>query len=418
MKKMTKTTRSTICILVLAGLALVGCDAPAPPDPAESQSGKAQEAASEDFQALAKALNDPDPYARARSLGTLLPMLPPEAVAEVKKTLEHFRLELGATEFELLLRFWASHEPAEATAWAFKHASPVYRTSAAGTVIEIWAESDPMSAVPAVETAISESNEEIARVVQMALVQGWFKTDRVALEKYIYRLGSGLKRQRAIFMYALSLAASDGSDAAIGWAESVSEDDHRYKLEVFRQVMSSLAWADMPAALRFCDVHCDGPSGKGLRNVLILTRVRNGDDGAEIVEWVGRVPQGDEQQQKNWKHSLWVAYSRWAQRDRALALAWMGQKVAGDSEPWIRNLYGEYARRLAADSPREALKWAERVEDDVDRERSLIRIARSWRRTDEEAAEAWLKESSLSENARDKARDLSQSDNLPKARSD
>jgi hypothetical protein len=92
----------------------------------------------------------------------------------------------------------------------------------------------------------------------------------------------------------------------------------------------------------------------------------------------------------------------------------MSKKVAGDSEPWVRNLYGEYARQLAADSPREALDWAERVEDDVDRERSLIRIARSWRRTDEEAAEAWLKKSSLSEVARNRARDLSQPDNLPK----
>jgi len=402
-------------MLFLAGFAFVGCDATAPPDAAQSQSAGARDPISKDFKALSEALDDPDPYARARNLGTLLPMLRPKAVAEVKKTLEHFRLELGAVEFELLLRFWASHEPAEATAWAFKHASPVYRTSAAGTVIEIWAESDPMSAVPAVETAIAESNEEVARVVQMALVQGWFKTDRVALEKYIYRLGSGVKRQRAIFMYALSLAASDGSDAAIGWGESVSEDDLRYKLEVFRQVMSSLAWADMPAAMGFCDVHCDGPLGRGLRNVLILTRMRNDDDGGEIVEWVGRVPRGDEQQQKNWKHSLWVAYSHWARRDRASALAWMGQKVAGDAEPWVPILYGEYARQLAADSPREALEWAERVEDDVDRERSLIRIARFWRRTDEAAAEAWLKQSSLSETARDKARDLSQPDHLPKA---
>jgi len=392
-------------VAALLAFALAGCDA-TPPDPAASAPVG---------EGLAAALRDPDPYARARSLGALLPTLGAEAIPEVRKALDEFRLDLGAVEFELLLRFWASHEPAEATAWTFKRASPLYRNAASRTVIETWAAADPAAAVVAVESAVAEADEEIARIAELALVQGWFQKDRPGLEHYIYGLGSGVKRQRALFGYALALAAAEGSDAAIRWSEGIPEGDKRYKLEVFRQLVSALAWADMPAAARFCDAHCDGPFGSGLRNVLIRTRLRNGEYGGDVVEWVARVPELDEEQRKNRRHSLWVAYATWAYQDRESAVAWMAEKTAGpeEPEPWVRQLYGEYARLLAVDSPEKAISWAERVEDDEERELTLVRIARFWRKQDEAAAEAWLSQSTLSERARDQARNTKLPDHLP-----
>ena len=93
----------------------------------------------------------------------------------------------------------------------------------------------------------------------------------------------------------------------------------------------------------------------------------------------------------------------------------MSEKISGPEEPapWIRGLYGEYARQISREQPAEALELAERIEDDADRERTLIRIARYWHTQDEEAAEAWLIQSSLSEDARSQARDTRQPINLP-----
>jgi hypothetical protein len=389
----------------LGSLALAGCDATPPKPAASAPAGEG----------VAAALRDPDPYARARKLGALLPALGPEAIPGIREALDEFRLDLGAVEFELLLRFWASHEPAEATAWTFKRASPLYRNAASRTVIETWAAADPAAAVVAVDSAIAEADEEIARIAELALVHGWFQKDRPGLEHYVYRLGSGIKRQRALFGYALALAAAEGSDAAIRWAEGLPEDDLRFKREVYGQLMSALAWADMSAAARFCDAYCDGPLGSGLRNVLIRTRLRNDEYGGDVVEWVARVPEGDEEQRKNWRQSLWVAYATWAYRERDAALEWMAEKTAGpeEPEPWVRQLYGEYARLLATDSPEKAIRWAERVEDDQEREVTLVRIAHFWRQQDEAAAEAWLSGSSLSEPARDRARNPKLPDHLP-----
>ncbi len=123
---------------------------------------------------------------------------------------------------------------------------------------------------------------------------------------------------------------------------------------------------------------------------------------------------GDDQQRANKRHSLWIAYSTWAYRDKQPAVDWMAEKTAEEEpEPWLRLLFAEYARQLAQDAPKDAIRWAERVEDEGDRERTLIKIARFWRTQDEEAAEAWLSQSSLSEQARGHARALGKPNYLP-----
>ena len=58
----------------------------------------------------------------------------------------------------------------------------------------------------------------------------------------------------------------------------------------------------------------------------------------------------------------------------------------------------------AWDYPLEAYQWAELVEHDKDREKLMITITRWYLEADQPAAEAWLEQSSLSEEARAKAR--------------
>ena len=403
--------------VALASVALAGCDAAAPPNRAEAPSADAIEpdagiaTALPSAEVLAEALSDPDDYARVRRLGVLLPSLGPEAVAAVAQTLGNFRLDLGAAEFELLLRFWASQDPSAATAWALGLNAAYYKVLAIPIAVELWARADPAAAVAGV-TGAAGRDREAAQAIQIALVKGWSQTDRPGLEKYIYGLGSGPKRQRSLFAYLRALAA-EGSDTAIRWGEAIPEEDTRYKLAVYRQIMSVLSWVDMLAAMRFCDAHCDGPYGAGLRNVLIRNRLRNGEYGGDVVEWVARVPDGDAQKRENKEKALAMAFALWAFRDSASAMDWIEGKIGeGSTEPWLRPLIGTYALQLAASSPAEAIQWAEQVEYES-REVLLIRIARSWLTQDPEAAEAWLNQSSLSESAREEARDTTQPNYLP-----
>ena len=63
-----------------------------------------------------------------------------------------------------------------------------------------------------------------------------------------------------------------------------------------------------------------------------------------------------------------------------------------------------YARKVAEESPADAIPWAERSGDEREREAALADIAQLWRVKDTAAAEAWLQQSGLSEKSLERAR--------------
>jgi hypothetical protein len=99
------------------------------------------------------------------------------------------------------------------------------------------------------------------------------------------------------------------------------------------------------------------------------------------------------------------AFTTWLREDRESLLRWLRSMEPEGVEPWFRPAAAMCARVLARDDPAEALRWAALVEDAESREMSLIQVARLWRMQDPAAAEAWLQQSPLSEEARAKARE-------------
>jgi hypothetical protein len=382
---------------VLGAIGLAGCSAEAPPETGVSESAESESIVSGGT--LAEALRDADAYARARRLGALLPTLGPAAIPEVREALEDYSLDMGAVEFELLVRFWASREPAAATNWVLERGNPDYKAAAMRVAMQLWAAVDPEAALVASQAMRGLTGPEVIRAAQVALVRGWFESDHAGLEQYIRDLGRSIQRQRALFAYALAMLRKQGSEALMRWAESVPEANAAYKLSVYGQVTSALGALDRDAALRWCDAHCDGPLGSGLR--LRITRQWLHDEGGGVppLEWLSRAAEGEDKE-----HALRVTFSSWGLTDRQAALAWMAAQTAGEPAPWVRSLFAHYAKLLAEDSPAEAIEWAERVEDDREREAALILVASMWRQQDEAASEAWLLQSSLSEEAREKAR--------------
>ena len=100
-----------------------------------------------------------------------------------------------------------------------------------------------------------------------------------------------------------------------------------------------------------------------------------------------------------------LAVSLMVHHDRDTALDWMKTTIANDDAPdWVRYLYPRYVLQIAPESPREGMVWAERIEDEGRREAAMVFVAQIWRGVDEDAAEAWLEQSSLSDLAKEKAR--------------
>jgi hypothetical protein len=401
---MNKILHVTLCT-ALGAIGLSACDPTPAPNATVSGSVEpnaipAGETLSDVVRAtLTEMVQDEDGFSRARRLGALLPTLGPESVPTVEQMLADPRLALylGATEVELLVRFWATHQPEDALRWAVEQSPSAYRFASVYASLMLWAEADPQAAL--IAARLWSQRNDVREAVQIALVLGWFAAnDPPELEQFIRDLGIGFPQQRALSNYVRARIGKQGVEAVMHWAESVPDDDVPYKLAVYRQVSNALALFDLEAARRWCEAHADGPYGKDLRTLVAGHWLRS--DGAAALEWLSTAPESDET-----NRAVRNTFAQWVRFDREAALGWMAaQTTTGEPDPWLRPTYPVYAQFLAEDSPADAIKWAEQTEDDADREVAINRVARAWFQVDEAAAEAWLLQSPLSEEAREKVR--------------
>lgn len=388
-----------------AAFAALGCDPSAPP----ASTGETTPAVAIEQGSIQEVLKERDAFTRVRRLATLLPSLGPEGVPDARRALRAARAGISASEFELLVRYWATHEPAEAAHWALYEVKPSMRRGAIEPSVEVWAELDPTGAVASVTWAAQGADREVAQATQLALVRGWFQRDREALQEYIRGLGTSIERQRSLFGFALAMARQDSSQAVMDWAEAVPTDDPGYKRSVIQQVTAALGLFDPTSAERWCERQCDGPDGAGIRTTLTRLRLNGGEDPTDVIGWLLEAPEGESR-----THALNVAWNHWASEDRKAAFAWYEASLAREPDaPWHKDLYGIYARYLAFDRPAEALEWAGRVEHPEARTELRVRIARKWLQEDPEAAEVWLEQSDLTEAARARARDTEKPTYMP-----
>jgi hypothetical protein len=240
---------------------------------------------------------------------------------------------------------------------------------------------------------------DVREAASRGLVLGWYEAGHPGLTQYIHDLDPGFPQQVALVTYLRAVAAREGVQAIMDWAESLPDEDAAFKLAVYRQVASALPLFDRASAMRWCDAHCDGPYGNNLRGVIAGRWME--EDGPGAFEWLRTAPEGHERDV-----AIRTNFAAWSGLDAEAALAWMTEQTRGGELPaWLEPALPVYAVLLAESSPTAAIEWAQRIEKDVSREMTLIKIARRWRESDPAAAEAWLEASPLSAEAREQVRD-------------
>jgi len=385
-------------------LGLAACDAAQPPkttvSPAIESEAIAPGETLEDTvrEKLAEVLRDGDAYSRVRRLSTLLPTLGPELVPAVEQTLDDRALDYRFNEFDLLLRYWATHQPEAATLWARKLSQPDYRAGAVYTTLRLWAKSDPQAAT---STAWSWGADDVVlvRAAPIALVRGWYaQGDSPELTLWMRSLPRGILRQRAVAAYIRVVIETQGSDAAIRWAESLSDEYEGFKLAAFRRLVDTLTTLDPQAGVRMCEAHCDGPYGSNMRSLIARKWVVQ--DGPAAMAWLS-THEPDIHRDQAVRHT----HAKWARTDRDAATAWMTAETTEGAEPWLVPAIPNYARLLAEEAPLDALEWTRRIQDDAEREEVLIDVLRVWRYLHEAEAEEWMEQASLPEEARGRVRD-------------
>jgi hypothetical protein len=402
---MKKILRSALVGAMVGTIGLSACDRGQPPatvnPPAASEAVPPGAAAPADAvqTKLAEIARDPSSFSRARKLGELLPTLGPDAVPAVRNALQDRMVDLDVVSIDLLVRFWATHQPLEAAEWAKSKSPSVYRQDALYAAIYTWASQDPQAAASATWNWVDNTENEVS--VPTGLARGWYtRNDDTGLRRFLRSRPPGFPGQRAIASYVRLMIQNHRSQELRTWAESRPDDDEGFKLTVFRRSVLTLAnmYDEGKAEARsWCQAHCETPLGKAMRS--LIARAWVVDDGPGTFKWLSEAPAGYERDV-----AVRGAFGVWAELDREPAMRWMAEQTAGTPPPWLEPAFLIYARVLAKDKPAEAMKWASQIKGPQDREETEIIVARIWRGSDEAAAEQWLLQSPLSEEARNKAR--------------
>jgi hypothetical protein len=333
----------------------------------------------------------PDAIPRSNALSSLLATLGDTEIAEVRELIKDRYTFLRPVDVLLLLDFWARYEPELATRWAVARADTGYRGAAVTVAAGAWARKDPL----AVEAKYGTGNEDVAR----ALIAGWFDSGVPGLGAYVRQLGASREGQRSISLFLRSTIQRNGPEEAMEWARTAAGPKPE-RLAINRQLGSELAMVAPDQAVRWCEEVCDGPYGDSVRTA-IVRRWAVSDPKAAML-WVQEATSVAPRTQKQGARA---AFRVWVTEDRNTALEWVRSIPESEYQTaWMEPIFAMYTAVVSWKDPHEALRIAKWIPNDEERELAYVTIVRRWRDLDEDAAEAWLEKSPLSEEARAESR--------------
>ena len=341
----------------------------------------------------------PDRIDRVEALVAALRAIGPDEVGQLRELLQDRDVPLRNLERILVVAAWADHDPEAATAWAIRSEQGDSQEAAIADAVREWARVDPEAVIREYDINRIAPNH---RGLVIGLIEGWFETgDLALLESFVRDLGDSDSRQRAVTTLARLRVSRDGPEAVIRWAESIPSAEAKFKTSVYRRVGREIARTHPRLAADWCDRVCDSPYGSAMAGLIVGEWAK--EDGAAAMDWVLTRPDGPDT-----RVAIRSAYRAFMLADADAALAWM--EATAEEQRHDDLLQGAVAMYVTMRSwqPGQAgvaIEWAGYLKEEAARERALISTVRRWRERDEAAAEAWLADSPLSEEAREKARE-------------
>jgi hypothetical protein len=222
-------------------------------------------------------------------------------------------------------------------------------------------------------------------------VVGWVHSGGNGVVEFVGELPQSVRSGAIIAMMATQ-GQRLGAAGLLDWADgAISDTDGRFQKNLFRRAAGTAAQENPERAAAWVERHAErGYAVDGVRIVAERWMPRDAD---ATLDWV-RAAGSNAVREKATRS----AFSWWMQRDRDAAERWLLEAgLTAAHDPAI----DVYALKLARGSEiQQAISWAERIQAETLRLSSLEAIATRWHRRDAAAAEAWLEQSPLDEEAR------------------
>jgi hypothetical protein len=338
--------------------------------------------------AIRAALAEKDGLDRAERTASVLQQLNPENVLEATAVYDRMINILVDHDIRPFAIAWARFDPAAALDHVINWPFLDKQKMGASAAIEGWAMSDPSGALEAYEE-VSARLPGLSENMLVGMLAGWLYSGEAGLSKQL--------RDTAITRVVARLMRVGGIDGTMSWVNSIAQNDayeKRFKRLVFRRGIRMVGrWEPERAAAWAMEYTGQGFASDAPRIVAGLWGKR---DGQAAMQWVRDHP--DEESQEL---AVREAFRTWLGSDREGAVEWLeSETLIAFHDPAI--LF--YAKDLNDRVPEEAIGWCERIHDSDEQLRCLKLAAAKWYQRDAVAAETWLQQSLLDEEARRDAR--------------
>lgn len=391
MKKQFRAVASFFVLLVL----LSGCS-----EEGEQSSSVAVTAPDASSAAMiVEGFREPDRMIRTEKLISLLRTVPADQTDVFEEALSRMNFPNRELDRVLITTAWAKHDPIAATKWARgKERSEIVRSAMYGDSVYYWALKDPESFLADMEMAIWILPGFDASALR-GFVRGWFDSGQPGLEGFIRDMASQSQdQQRAIDTLAKVRAERDGAAATIKWAEELTGNT-RFKSDLYPRVAAKVVLLDPELVVEWCDRVCDSKVGDKMPHMIATAWARESGEGAMdfIVAQPNKIPV---------RTGARAAYRQFLMADSERALAWMEQTTEEQRHgPVLQGPVSMYVnKRSSQNEPLIAIEWLDYLQNEEESDAGRIMIVRRWLRHDAVAAEAWMAESSMSEEAKVEAR--------------
>jgi hypothetical protein len=345
--------------------------------------------------AIQRALGERDALDRAERTAQLLQRLGPDDIEAVAAVYDRLLNVLGESDIVPFVTAWARFDPkaamVHALRWSFRDKAEI----GAGAAMEAWAMRDPREALEAFEQ-IRTRHPRFEGSLFLDLLTGWTYSGQPGIEDFIAKLPEA-KLEDAISRVAAKKLRNGGVEAVVAWVTEIIRSDAydpKLKTRAFRRGVRLVArWEPERAAAWTLENRAEPFASEAPR---IVAEEWGALDGRAALAWVRDYPDPEARYS-----AAREAFFYWLRADRKAASEWLqSETLTQFHDPALV----VYAKEVGDRAPAEAIDWCERIRDEVRGLRCLERAARLWYTRDPVAAESWLQQSPLDEEARREAR--------------
>ncbi len=374
-----------ITILLAVGLTRLASRPSAPP------SGDADGSFIESF-------SEQEPVERAYRISRSLRDLDPDNLPELLEAMKVRRMGIVWEEVRLIMVAWARFDPRGAWEWANAQ-TPSWRPTLTDQAIYAWAYQDG----PAARSVVEGIEDPERRVrLRSSMIDGWMRSsDKAGVSDYIANFDDARRRGRLIFLLAGEVMMQMGREGAMRWVEAIPDDaPNHFKEGMFLHTLKMIATEDPQLAVDWYLEHCKSPYSEGGLEAIARRWAQHQKDPSELFTWLLALDV-DGISQEDVDGAISAGFRAWMQTKNEAAQAWLATALPN---PKLDLAAVEAVRYLLALSPDVSVQWAMRIQDEETRNRNVVQAARRWREKDPDALQAWLEQSDLPEDVREKIR--------------